>query len=197
MRGTGQVRASGKRGNLDRKPIWRAFIPSLRRERREYGFPPSDRGPLWPGGRGWEREHAPWHAAHVTLPLTCSTNGGAHPVLGSLGGGVDCAQHSRARPTAWPSRAVVVPQEASGGPRPLTKAPRYLALQLWTAAACEARRRFGWKWRRGVNQAHSTGRKSGVALRLPPQSKATLSLALSGGQSAPPICWTRAFGLVM
>jgi len=58
------------------------------------------------------------------------------------------------------------------------KVARYLAPQVWTAAASEARRRFGLKWRRGLNQALFTRRESGVALRLSPQSKATLSLAL-------------------
>ena len=48
------------------------------------------------------------------------------------------------------------------------------ATRIWTAVASEARHRFGCSSRRWRQQELADASKSGVALRLPAQSKATL-----------------------
>src|ERR1035438_37658 len=55
------------------------------------------------------------------------------------------------------------------------EAGRLLTKSLWTAAASAARRRFHWQQRFPGASGRAILSQSGVALRLPPQSKATLS----------------------
>src|ERR1017187_4266409 len=67
MRGTSQVGAGGKRGKLDRKATWRTSVSLLPRKSRECGFPLLGEAPVWPDGRGWQREHGAQCAASVTF----------------------------------------------------------------------------------------------------------------------------------